>query len=120
MTTMEKLIEAYLESEKIIKEQAQEIISLATEVKMLRSKADSMQNTLKESNSEISDLKAALRESEEANQWAKEFTRKNLYGKPISKEDREKGERFKSRLVFDSAEAKRIDDVVRKELGIDT
>lgn len=117
MTTMEKLIEAYLDKERIIKEQAEAIMKLQ---------------------SELSNLEAKLKEEEEVNGWGKGIARKLLYGKTITKEDREQGERFKSRLVgwqtpeyrrftdpppplrFDPAKAKEIDDTVRKELGIDT
>lgn len=71
MTTMEKLVEAYLEKERIIKEQAEAIMKLQSE----------------------------LSELEEVNSWSREITRKLLYGKTITKEDREKSERFRSRLV---------------------
>lgn len=78
MTTMEKLIEAYLDKERIINEQTQAIMKLQ---------------------SEVSNLEAKLKEEEEVNGWAKGIARKLLYGKTITKEDREKGESFKSRLV---------------------
>lgn len=71
MTTMEKLVEAYLEKERIIKEQAEAIMKLQSE----------------------------LLELEKVNSWSREITRKLLYGKTITKEDREQGERFRSRLV---------------------
>lgn len=117
MTTMERLVEAYLDKERIIKEQAEAIMKLQ---------------------SEVSNLEAKLKEEKEVNGWGKGIARKLLYGKTITKEDRKQGERFKSRLIgyqtpeytrfidpppphkFDPDEAKRIDDAVRKELGIDT
>lgn len=71
MTTMEKLVEAYLEKERIIKEQAEAIMTLQSELSKL----------------------------EEVNSWSREITRKLLYGKTITKEDREQAERFRSRLV---------------------
>lgn len=87
--------------------------------------------------SEFSNLEAKLKEEKEVNGWGEGITRKLLYGKAITKEDREQGERFKSRLVgwqtpeyrrftdppspfrFDPAKAKENDDTVRKELDID-
>jgi hypothetical protein len=75
---MEKLVEAYLEKERIIKEQAEAIMKLQ---------------------SELSNLEAKLKEEKEVNDWSKRIAYKIFYGKAITKEDREKGERFKSRLV---------------------
>lgn len=78
MNTMEKLVEAYLDKERIIKEQAEAIMKLQ---------------------SELSNLETKLKEEKEVNGWGKGIARKLLYGKTITKEDREKGERFKSRLI---------------------
>ena len=96
MTTMEKLVEAYLDKERIIKEQAEAIMKLQ---------------------SELSNLETKLKEEKEVNSWCRRVVRELFYGKVITKEDRKQGERFKSRLVeFDPDEAKRIDDLVRKEV----
>ena len=126
MTTMEKLIEAYLESERIIKDQAQEILNLTMEVKKIHNR--------------WLDLFEEKRKIEEDRDFYKEYVKKTLSHKGTSGEDNEaminhllkddaevvsikdrrKDERFKSRLIFDSDKAKLIDDAVRKELGIDT
>lgn len=71
MTTMEKLVEAYLEKERVIKEQAEVIMK----------------------------LQAELEKEKETAEWAKRVARTTLYGHTITKEDREKGKRFRSRLV---------------------
>ena len=90
MTTMEKLIEAYLDKERIVNEQAQAIMKLQ---------------------SELSTLEAKLKEEKEVNDWSKRIAYKIFYGKAITKEDREKGERFKSRLVgYQTPEYRRFTD----------
>lgn len=71
MTTMEKLVEAYLEKERIIKEQAEAIMKLQAELEM----------------------------EKETAKWAKRVARTVLYGHTVTKEDREKDKRFGSRLV---------------------
>ena len=107
MTTMERLIEAYLESEKIIKEQAQKILTLNMRV----NRTDELENKVRELNREVCDLKVALREEEEVNRWAKEIASKVFYGRTITKEDRKNGERFKSRLIgYQTPEYRRFTD----------
>lgn len=131
MTTMERLVEAYLEKERVINEQVQEILTLNMRVK----RTDELEDKIRELNREVCDLKVALREEEEANRWAKEIAGKVFYGRTITKEDREKGERFKSRLIgyqtpeyskhtdpppplkVDPKEAEEIDKKFRETLG---
>lgn len=71
MTTMEKLVEVYLEKERIIKEQAEAIMKLQAELEI----------------------------EKETTKWAKKVAQTVLYGHTITKEDREKGEKFRSRLI---------------------
>lgn len=114
MTTMEKLVEAYLEKERVINEQVQMIMKLQ---------------------SEISNLESKLEKEKEANRWSKEIAYKFLYGKTITAADREKGEKFKSRLLgyqtpeyrkftdppaplkFDPDKAEEIDKKLKETLG---
>lgn len=141
MTTMERLVEAYLEKERVINEQAQEIINLTAEVKKIHNR--------------WLDLFEEKRSIEEDRDFYKEYVKKTLsHGgtsgedneaminhllkdgvEVVSIKDRRKDERFKSRLLgyqtpeyrrftdppaplkIDPDKAKEIDEKLKETLG---